>query len=151
MLVCITRVLIVLLALVALAYAQDDRATISGTVVDSSGATVPRAVIKATRVDTNEVKEVRSTSDGHYSIPYLILGLYNIEVTASGFQTLKRHILASKERLRPSNGCNSAVTSCQPIVRERANQRGNGAIPQVNDMLRGIVRAWTAFGERCCA
>jgi len=94
MLVQVTRVLLVLLALSFGVIAQDDRATISGTVTDATGATVPRANIKAIRVDTNEIKEVKSTSDGHYSIPYLTPGLYNIEVTATGFQTLKRQNIA---------------------------------------------------------
>jgi len=40
--------------------------------------------------DTNEIKEVKTTSEGRYTIPYLTPAIYNIEVTASGFQTLKR-------------------------------------------------------------
>ena len=89
-----TQVSLVLLVLSACAFAQDYRATISGSVTDSSGATVPQATVKAIRVDTNEVKEVQTTSNGHYSIPYLNPGVYNIEVTASGFQTLKREGIA---------------------------------------------------------
>jgi len=134
MLVCITRVLIVLLALVALAYAQDDRATISGTVVDSSGATVPRAVIKATRVDTNEVKEVRSTSDGHYSIPYLIPGLYNIEVTASGFQTLKRQNIS----LRVADKLNLTLELTVGNVSETVTVVGQEVI-ETGSADRGLV------------
>ena len=37
-----------------------------------------------------KTKEVRTTSEGRYSIPYLNPAIYNIEVTANGFQTLKR-------------------------------------------------------------
>lgn len=80
------------LALVILscaAFAQD-RATLTGTVSDPSGAAIPGASIKATNTDTNNVSDTKTTTDGIYTIPYLNPGVYNIEVTAGGFQTLKR-------------------------------------------------------------
>ncbi|HEY8458917.1 MAG TPA: TonB-dependent receptor [Blastocatellia bacterium] len=86
---------IILTALALLAFAapgitQDFRATISGLVTDQNRQVVADAVVKATRIDTNETKEVKTTSEGRYTIPYLTPGIYSIEVTASGFQTLKR-------------------------------------------------------------
>ncbi|MBO0696717.1 MAG: carboxypeptidase regulatory-like domain-containing protein, partial [Verrucomicrobia bacterium] len=79
-----------LLAFTAFALAQDFRATISGLVTDQNGQAVANATVKATQVDTNETKEVKTTSEGRYTIPYLNPAVYNIEVTADGFQTLKR-------------------------------------------------------------
>ena len=70
--------------------AQDFRATLSGTVTDSSGGRIPAATITATNKAVNEVKTTKSAPDGHYSIPYLTPGLYTIEATAPGFQRLKR-------------------------------------------------------------
>ncbi|MCI0388773.1 MAG: TonB-dependent receptor, partial [Acidobacteria bacterium] len=88
-----TLIVLVLFTLVPCAFAQDYRASITGLVTDPSGAAVPGAMVRAIRSDTNEVKEVKTTSDGHYTIPYLNPGIYNIEVTASGFQTLKRETI----------------------------------------------------------
>ncbi|MBO0862527.1 MAG: TonB-dependent receptor [Chloracidobacterium sp.] len=82
-----------LLAFTAFALAQDFRATISGLVTDQNGQVVANATVKAIRGDTNETKEVRTTSEGRYTIPYLNPGIYNIEVTADGFQTLKRNAI----------------------------------------------------------
>ena len=70
--------------------AQDFRATLSGQVTDASGGAVPIANIRAINTGTNEIKETRSSADGYYSIPYLNPGTYTVEVTASGFQTLRR-------------------------------------------------------------
>ena len=86
----IIRAALALLAFTVIGFAQDFRATISGLVTDQNGQAVADAIVKATRGDTNETKEVKTTSEGRYSIPYLNPAIYNIEVTANGFQTLKR-------------------------------------------------------------
>jgi hypothetical protein len=74
-------------------FAQDFRATLSGTVTDPSGATIPNAAVKAVNTNTNTVKEVKTTGDGVFTIPYLDPGTYNVEVRANGFQALKRENL----------------------------------------------------------
>ena len=89
----IIRAAFALLAFAAIGFAQDFRATISGLVTDQNGQAVANAIVKAIRVNTNETKEVRTTSEGRYSIPYLNPAIYNIEVTANGFQTLKRETI----------------------------------------------------------
>jgi len=89
----IIRVALALLVFTAIGFAQDFRATISGLVTDQNGQAVANATVKAVKVDTNETKEVRTTSEGRYSIPYLNPAIYNIEVTANGFQTLRRETI----------------------------------------------------------
>jgi Cna protein B-type domain. len=74
----------------ASSFAQDYRATITGVVSDSSGASVPDATVKAVNIGTNEATEAKTNSSGLYTIPYLQPGNYNVEVTAPGFQTIRR-------------------------------------------------------------
>jgi hypothetical protein len=95
----IARLLAPLLLALGL-YAQD-RATLTGTVTDPSGAVIPGASVKATHVATNTVSETQSNADGLYTIPYLVAGVYDVEATAPGFQTLKRQsiTLAVGQRL----------------------------------------------------
>src|SRR5947207_13276697 len=69
--------------------AQDFRATLEGDVSDPSGAGVANATVKATKLENNETKEAKTTAEGHYTIPYLNPGIYNIEVRANVFSTLK--------------------------------------------------------------
>ena len=78
------------MAFTAIGFAQDFRATISGLVTDQNRQAVADAIVKAVNVIRMKTKEVRTTSEGRYSIPYLNPAIYNIEVTANGFQTLKR-------------------------------------------------------------
>src|SRR5215471_17405036 len=93
MMTYIIRAAFAILVFTAIGFAQDFRATISGLVTDQNGQAVANAIVKAIRVDTNETKEVKTTSEGRYSIPYLNPSIYNIEVTANGFQTLKRETI----------------------------------------------------------
>src|SRR5215475_806055 len=71
------------------AYAQDDRATISGRITDASGAAVPEAKVKATQKATNQATEVVANKEGFYTIPYLPPSTYDIEVSARGFKTTR--------------------------------------------------------------
>ncbi len=86
----IKRSVLALLALTAGLYAQEFRATLTGTVTDPSGAAIPNGTVKATNVATNATSETKTTSDGLYTIPLLEPGIYNVEFIANGFQTLKR-------------------------------------------------------------
>lgn len=70
--------------------AQDFRATLLGQVTDATGAMVPNATVKATRVENNITTEVKTTANGFYTIPFLNPGEYTIEVSAAGFKMLKR-------------------------------------------------------------
>ena len=78
-----------LLACIAL-NAQDFRATLIGQVTDPSGAAIPNAMVKAIRVDTNQATEVRTNENGFFTIPYLNPSNYLVEVSASGFKSVKR-------------------------------------------------------------
>jgi hypothetical protein len=69
---------------------QDFRATLTGIITDSTGAAVPGAMVKVTNTNTNVVKEAQTTEFGVYTIPFLDPGVYNVEVIATGFQTLRR-------------------------------------------------------------
>ncbi len=84
------RLFLALTALAVCVFAQDFRATIQGQITDPSGAVVPGASVKATNQSTNVAKEVKATVEGFYTIPYLDPGTYTVEVTASGFQTMRR-------------------------------------------------------------
>ena len=85
-----TRSFLALAVLAAAAFAQDFRATLTGLVTDPSGAAIPGATVKATNTSTNAFKDAKTTSLGVFTIPYLDPGVYNVEVSASGFQAVVR-------------------------------------------------------------
>lgn len=81
--------LCVFLVLSCVALAQD-RATITGSVVDQSGAVVPGAKIKVVHLATNVERTSEASAQGDYTIPQLPVGAYRVEISATGFKTLVR-------------------------------------------------------------
>lgn len=67
--------------------------TIQGTVTDASGAVVPGATVIAQNIATG-VNTIRTTTKGGlYNLSPLDAGIYNLTVTASGFEKLVRENL----------------------------------------------------------
>ena len=72
------------------AWAQTNRASVTGTVKDTSGAVVPGVDVTATNTGTNEPTKTVSNQDGIYVIPNLFPGQYSVEFNKAGFETLLR-------------------------------------------------------------
>jgi len=53
---------------------------ISGFITDPSGASIAGVTVKATNVNTGVNYTAGTTSDGYYSIKFLIPGTYRLEV-----------------------------------------------------------------------
>ncbi len=71
----------------AVAHAQVDRATLTGTVTDESGGALSNATVAVTNVATKVASRARTSNEGTYLVVNLIPGQYTIEVEAPGFQT----------------------------------------------------------------
>src|SRR5215467_15866894 len=67
------------------ATAQSDRGTITGTVFDPAGASVPNAAVTLKSVERGAVYNTVTTGTGNYTVPSLPAGRYDLTVTASGF------------------------------------------------------------------
>lgn len=61
------------------AWAQTNRATITGTVTDSTGAVVGDVEVTATNTGTNVPTKTTSNRDGIYTLPNLFPGPYSVE------------------------------------------------------------------------
>jgi hypothetical protein len=74
----------------AIALGQTGGATLTGTVTDPSGAVVPGA--KAALVDSSSGTRRTSVANGQGAVSFIGVpaGTYTVEVTASGFRTLRR-------------------------------------------------------------
>jgi hypothetical protein len=83
-------VLFVLLSLAVPGWGQADRATLTGTVTDSSGAVIPGVSVVATHLDTKVVTSATTNEVGIYRILNLPVGQYSVSFTKSGFQTFDR-------------------------------------------------------------
>ena len=86
-----------LLAAVTAAGAQTFRGGINGSVLDPSGAVVPKATVVATDEQTGIVRTVKTTGAGDFIFTDLPLDQYTITVTSDGFAVQKlEHIQVSQ-------------------------------------------------------
>ena len=68
-------------------FGQEFRATITGTVLDATGAAVPDASIEVTSVATSATVTAKTNDAGSYSVPFLSPGTYSVKITAGGFKS----------------------------------------------------------------
>ena len=75
----------VALLAVAPAFAQTVTGSVSGTVTDPTGAIVPNASVAVINVETGVRTPANTNDAGVYTVRYLPIGRYTVEVTAQGF------------------------------------------------------------------
>jgi len=86
--------LVALLVSPAVAFAQVDRAAVTGTVRDASGAVLAEATVSATSASGVSLR-VRATGEGTYLLPNLPPGAYAIQAEAPGFAAQSRAVVLS--------------------------------------------------------
>ena len=79
-----------LMALCCTGTGTPDRAkSLSGSVHDSNGAALADVKVTVSNVNTGNVISIRANRSGHYQVPSLRKGVYNIEASAPGFSPAK--------------------------------------------------------------
>src|SRR5438874_8720094 len=62
-------------------------ALVRGTVTDSSGGVIAGAAIRITNTGTGAARTVMTDDQGRYTVSDLLIGGYEVQSSASGFQT----------------------------------------------------------------
>ncbi|MCC7243138.1 MAG: carboxypeptidase regulatory-like domain-containing protein, partial [Acidobacteria bacterium] len=94
---CFTLCFVVLLSLGAfgLGDAQTFRGGIAGRIVDDSGAVLPGVAVTATNDATGVSRTTVTSGTGDFSVPDLQLGIYTVEASLQGFQTIRTKVEVS--------------------------------------------------------
>jgi hypothetical protein len=83
-----TVVLLALLVLAPLSFlAQVTKGSISGTVVDASGAVISEASLKATNTETGVIYQAVTEKSGLFRFSLIPPGSYRLEIAKTGFET----------------------------------------------------------------
>src|SRR3979409_351267 len=64
--------------------------SVRGYVTDPSGAAIPDAKVRITRIDTNASRETATDKDGFYQFLQLAPGSYKLSASADGFSTVEQ-------------------------------------------------------------
>ncbi|MBI1790715.1 MAG: carboxypeptidase regulatory-like domain-containing protein [Acidobacteria bacterium] len=84
------------------AFAQQGRGTILGTVTDSSGAAVAGARVGITHIATNVTFQTLTNQEGFYSSPPLNVGSYTVTAEQQGFKKAVRSGIVLEVDQRPA-------------------------------------------------
>jgi hypothetical protein len=115
---------LLLVLILAPAWSQSDRGTITGTVSDASGAVIGSASVVATQISTGAQYKALTNDLGFYSVLNLPIGTYNISFSKAGFKDLHRdgvvvetqHMLQMDATLPVGNTTETIQVTGTPIL-----------------------------------
>ena len=105
-----------LLLAMGTATAQEFRSTLSGRVLDSSGAAIPNAKVVATNNDTGARSEAVTSDTGEYSLPFLAPGPYRLTAEVPSFKSYVQERIQVGTNVRISQDITMQVGSQSEAV-----------------------------------
>ena len=144
----------------SLGYSQEVRATITGTVTDSTDAAIAQAVVTVTNLERNSTVRTETNATGSYVTPFLAPGPYRLEVEAQGFKKYTRGNIVLQAQDRPrvdirlelgelsqSVTVSEAVSQLQTETASRSQVVANEIIAAVPTQGRNPFQiSWAASG-----
>ena len=127
---------------------------VAGTVVDNSGAALPKAAILVHSTATNADTTVTGDAAGYFRASRLVPGDYTVTVTAPGFASYKaEHVIVEVGKLTevtPRLGAGGesttvVVTSETPVINTESSDFTNEFNPVALGTLPINGRHWTSF------
>ncbi|MEO8053110.1 MAG: TonB-dependent receptor [Acidobacteriota bacterium] len=130
--------LVVACLLLAGSMLAQDRAAISGTVTDATGAVVPAASIELKSPVTGFHRSVMTNQKGVYALTALALGTYNVTITKAGFAPATiENIDVQYSETRTIN----AKLEVQATAVAVDVQASSEAVNQTNAEIGGVIEA----------
>jgi hypothetical protein len=84
------RYFFLIATIVASAWGQSNSTTLDGTITDVQGASVPKADVTITVINTGQRVKTVSDERGHWAVPSLSTGNYSVTIKAPGFKSADR-------------------------------------------------------------
>jgi hypothetical protein len=76
-------------------WAQAETGQITGTVLDSTGAAIPKASVTIRNIDSGAIRTTVTSGQGSYTVTNIQPGNYEVSVTAGGFTTSKQNVVVT--------------------------------------------------------
>jgi hypothetical protein len=129
----LAALLFVISLLSSTAYAQSQTGSLSGLVVDTTGASVQDATVEARKSDTGLTLTTKTTQDGLYVFPAVPTGTWSVSVEKQGFRRVLQEgieiFIAQRQTINVSLQVGDAkqtveVTSQQSLLDLETSERG---------------------------
>ncbi len=119
--------------LTAAAAGQGITGSITGTVTDSSGATIPQATVTIRQTETNAIRTVTTSDIGSFRMPQLPPGTYSITIDKPQFKTFEQkelvlsidQVAEVNAQLEIGSGAETVqVTTSAPVIQTETSSVG---------------------------
>jgi len=132
-------------------FAQTPTAEVNGSVVDSSGGTVPGADVKVTNEDTNIVSDTDTNQDGAFTIVNLPPGNYVLSAEKSGFKTISLPVftldvnqtLTEKLTMQVGSSSETVTVSAQGALLQSSSAELGTTIAPTVGVIHWAVASWS--------
>src|ERR1700730_6044566 len=108
-----------------------------GQVIDTTGAVIVGAEVRATQVETQATRSATTGAQGLYSLPALPVGAYSLEVSSAGFKTYTQSGIVLQVGNNVKINVNLEIGSLSESVKVTADanmvETKNNSISQVID------------------
>jgi hypothetical protein len=126
-------------------FAQESITTssVTGRVLDPTGAAIPNSTVTALDLATNQPHTIRTDAQGRFRLPFLPVGRYRVTTHADGFADASRDVqltVGSSFDLTVQVSVGSATTSVNviaqpPVIEENRSQISETILqPEVNNL-----------------
>ena len=131
--VFLSLLLLTIVMLAPSAFGQGITGSITGTVTDSTGASIPGATVRVTQVETNFVRVLTTSDVGSFTVTQLPPGQYSVQIDQSGFKSFKQeHLTLAIDQIAQvhaqmeigSQTETIAVTSTEPVIQTESSSIG---------------------------
>lgn len=136
--------------------AQLDTGSVTGTVMDPSGAAIPSVKLTLTNTATNAILVTQSTSTGTYSFDNLLAGSYTIQAQSKGFQDyLVRNVIVHVQQVLTVDVHMSTgdvkqqvtVTAAAPLLQAQNAEVGQTITTEAINDLPLAGRNWGSLSQ----
>src|SRR5437762_7258548 len=130
----LAELLVVLLP--ATVFAQSGNSTISGLIIDSSGAPMPGVSVMIRKVDTGVAFDAVTNEEGLYRVGALVPGKYRVEADVDGFEPATREVtLAVSQTL--------AIDITLEVGRQSETVSVEATVPVIDSQTSNIAQTIT--------
>ncbi len=126
--------------------AQDANSSLSGAIASATGVAVPNAKVAVKNLATGQSTEAQTDSSGHYNVPNLMPGDYELAVSAEGYSTNTVKVTVAAGANKTADVTLAGVLSLQDLGISPDQAQGTAADQARLDKRSHMLKLHQRFG-----
>ncbi len=126
--------------------AQESASSLSGAITSATGASVPNAKVSLKNLATGQSTETQTDPSGHYNVPNLMPGDYELAVSAEGYSTNTVKVTIAAGAAKTADVTLAGVLSLQDLGISSEQAQGTAADQARLDKRSHMLKLHQRFG-----